>query len=292
MRTRIWGVIGLLLVHSGAAAVAAPPFASPETPQICLEVRLLAGPAPLLSRFRKEATLRMPAARPEMTLAEVSDQELSTSGGVQLVSATSIVETRPTVFAEPLDDAAERSLIAAIQADPHGQIVLAPKVTLFDGASALVADVVSRPFLVGLAEPGKQGGPHINQVDEGTKILVRCQVRPQQSVRVDFRIRLTSIDEVGSRTLGDEGGAVQVPHVDAEDIQIAAELPANGTLAVHIVANSDQPDDGQTAGMLAKVPYFSRLLKTTAPTRQDLVILLTPRIIPPEAIEAAAVPRG
>lgn len=265
-------------------ASAAPPPLDPNTPQISLEVRMLAGPAVLFSGLRKEATLQIPAAIPEMTLAEVSDQELSQNDGVRLVSATSLVETRPTVFAERLSDSAVRALIGAVQADPHGQIVMAPKVTLFDNSSATVADVVSRPFVVGMADGDDQAAPPIGEVQEGTKLLVRCQVRPQQIVRVDFRARLSSINEVGYRTLAEEGGTVQVPRVHAEDVQLAAELPTNGTLAVHLVGSSDS-EKAEGEPMLAKVPYFNKLFKNTAPVRQELVILLTARILPPEPAE-------
>lgn len=277
-------VVCLVLPGWMGVASAAPPPLDPHAPQVSLEVRMLAGPSVLFAGLRKEATLQIPAAIPEMTLAEVSDQELSQNDGVRLVSATSLVETRPTVFAERLSENAVRALIGAVQADPHGQIVMAPKVTLFDGDSAIVADVVSRPFVVGMAEGEAHAAPPIGEVQEGTKFLVRCQVRPQQVVRVDFRARLTSINDVGYRTLAAEGGTVQVPRVHAEDVQLAAELPTNGTLALHLVGSSDI-EKAVGEPMLVKVPYFNKLFKNTAPVRQELVILLTPRILPPEPAE-------
>ena len=72
--------------------------------------------------------------------------------------------------------------------------------------------------------------------------------------------------------------------VAAEDIQLSAELAGNSTLAVYCAGHTREPDVQQGVPMLEKVPYVSKLFKGSPPPEpSELVILLTPRIIPPEA---------
>ena len=274
---------GVLFSLAACGADTLPPAFTPDTPQISLEMRFVSGPPRLFEGLRKQFLLRTPQDSPEMTLAEVDEQDLAGSGGIQLVSATQVVETQAPVFADRLADDDVRALLGAVGGDVAGTIMLAPKVTIFDGQVATVDDVTLRPFVVGFdGTTGRGRQPaQIRQVAEGTKVLTRCRVLPGNTVRVDFRARLSSIGEVGQLTLDRLGTAVQVPQVAAEDIQLSAELPSNGTLAVYCANTARAPDAQQGVPMLEKVPYVSKLFKGSPPPEpSELVILLTPRIIP------------
>lgn len=277
---------GVLFSVAASGADTPPPAFSPDTPQICLEMRFVSGPPRLFEGLRKKFLLRTPQEMPDMTLAEVDEQDLAGSGGIQLVSATQVVETQAPVFAERLGDDDVRALLGAVGGDVAGNIMLAPKVTIFDGQVATVDDVTLRPFVVGFdGTTGRGRQPaEIRQFAEGTKVLTRCRVLPGNAVRVDFRVRLSSIDEVGTLIVDRLGTAVQVPQVAANDIQLSAELPSEGTLAVYCAGHTRESDAQQGVPMLEKVPYVSKLFKGSPPPQpSELVILLTPRIIPPEA---------
>jgi type II secretory pathway component GspD/PulD (secretin) len=296
---RATALMTMFVAGLAISARAQVPLVADDTAQITLEVRFLSAPGSVFEDLRKQHTLRTPAAPSELVLADVTDEELAASGGVRLVSATSVVETRAPVFAEPIGDQAVRQLIAAVQADPRGTIMLAPKVTIFDQQTATVADITSRPFVVGLKDPAGPG-PEVRAFKEGTEILVRCQVRPEDRVRVDFRARLSAINDVGLLETQAAAATVQVPQVEAEDIQLAVELPTNGTLAVHSVLSRSAIDGhapsahGQGAPLLGvpllnKVPYVSKLFQNTPPpARQELVILLTPRIVTDTQVDEPA----
>ena len=284
---RVWMLLGAVLLSVAASGADTPPPAfSPDTPQICLEMRFVSGPPRLFEGLRERVMLRTPHDSPEMTLAEVDEQDLAGSGGIQLVSATQVVQTHAPVFVERLRDDDVRALLGAVGSDVAGIIMLAPKVTIFDGQVAAVDDVTLRPFAVGFDDTtGRRPQPaRIKQIAEGTKVLTRCRVLPGNTVRVDFRVRLSSIDKVGELTLDRLGTAVQVPQVTANDIELSAELADNSTLAVYCADHTRAPDAQQGVPMLEKVPYVSKLFKASPPPEpSELVILLTPRIIPPEA---------
>lgn len=277
---------GVLLAVAASGADTPPPAFSPDTPQICLEMRFVSGPPRLFEGLRTQFLHRTPRDSPEMTLAEVDEQDLAGSGGIQLVSATQVVQTHAPVFVERLGDDDVRALLGAVGGDVAGTIMLAPKVTIFDGQVAAVDDVTLRPFVVGFdGTTGRGRHPaQIRQFAEGTKVLTRCRALPGNTVRVDFRVRLSSIDEVGEVSLDRLGTTVQVPQVTAEDIELSAELADNSTLAVYCAGHQREPGAQQGVPMLEKVPYVHKLFKGSPPPEpSELVILLTPRIIPPEA---------
>jgi len=283
---RVVMLLGGVLLSVAASGAEPPPAFSPDTPQICLEMRFVSGPPRLFEGLRKQFLLRTPQDSTEMTLAEVDEQDLAGSGGIQLVSATQVVETHAPVFVERLRDDDVRALLGAVGGDVAGNIMLAPKVTIFDGQVATVDDVTLRPFVVGFDGTNGRGRQpaQIRQFAEGTKVLTRCRVLPGNAVRVDFRVRLSAIDEVGELSVDRLGTAVQVPQVTAEDIELSAELAGNSTLAVYCAGHTREPDVQQGVPMLEKVPYVSKLFKGSPPPEpSELVILLTPRIIPPEA---------
>lgn len=248
--------------------------------QVSLEVRFLSGPGRLFASLRKARSLRTPSVQQEITLADVADKELTEGDGLHVVSASRLVETQTPVFAERLDDEAVRSLIGTLQSDPQGSIMLAPKVTVFDRQTAEVADVTSRPFVVGLGRQGDATTPQVKAFDEGTRLLLRCEVRPGKTIRVDYRARLSSINDVGLLEAGQSGATIQVPQVDVEDIQLAVVLRDGQTLAVHSVMSRSGEPVPQAVPLLNRVPYVSKLFKNPPPTeREEFVILLTPRIV-------------
>ena len=256
-------------------------FADGQAAQISLEVRFVSGPGELFLHLRNENAPRIGVPPSEMKLAAVSDEELKQSNGIRLVSATATTETRTPVFVEKLTDGAVRQLLQAVQNHVRGNILLAPKVTLFDNQTAVVQDTTSRLFAVGLEKRGQSLEPTIRAIDDGTKMIVRCQLRPENSLRIDFRARLSSVEEVGQIEAGPPGTAIQIPMVDARDIQLAAELLVGETLAVRGIPTQVKYTTQAGVPVLDKVPYVSRLFRNTgtAVEHQELVILLTPRIV-------------
>ncbi len=280
-------LVAMGLIMAGGLACGADPLPQGGVPanwedvaQVSLEVRFLLGPGRFFASLRKTQTLHTPTTQQKIALAEVADKDLAEGDGLRVVSASRLVETQTPVFAERLDDEAVRSLIGAVQADPQGSIMLAPKVTVFDRQTTEVADVTLRPFAVGLGRHGDADTPQIRSIEQGTKLLLRCEVRPGNTVRVDFRARLSSINDLGLLEVGQSGAMLQVPHVDVEDIQLAAVLRDGQTLAVHSVISRKREPVQQTVPLLTKVPYVSKLFKNPPPTeREEFVILLTPRIV-------------
>ena len=274
----------LILLMTSVSLAQEPPsgysFADENETQITLEVRFLSGPIELFRPMRKESALRTPAAKPELALANVSDETLNQGNGIHLVSASTTVETRTPVFVEKLKDDAVRKLLHTVQEHERGNILLAPKVTLFNRQTAVIEDTTTHPFVVGLESGGQAPQPRIGAFDEGTKIIVRCQMRPQNSIRIDFRARLSSVEEVGLLDAGPSGAVIQVPQVDARDIQLAAHLPIGQTLVVRGLPKEVVHRVEAGVPMLDKVPYVSRMFKNTgvAIEHEELVILLTTRI--------------
>lgn len=263
------------------SAVSGHAFADPEAPQITLEVRFLAAPQDVIRKVRKDKFLRTATVRQELTLPDVTDQELAGSGGIRLVSAKTTTESHTPVFVETLKDDAVRHIIQTVQKNERSNILFAPKVTLFNRQTADIRDTTSRPFVVGLQPSDEGHKKQIRTVDDGLQMVARCQVQPKNSVRIDFRARHSVVNEVGLLEAGPEKTIVQVPKTDAHDIQLAAQIPDGQTLVIWGVPHQIQARTEAGVPVIDKVPYVSRMFKSTGTVveNQEFVIMLTPRIL-------------
>ena len=115
----------------------------------------------------------------------------------------------------------------------------APKVTLFNGARAILADDTRTPFVVGVVERRRGvNEPEIAVVSEGQKLSVRAvQTADRQKIRLNahFEIsRLGSVHKVSTVTLG-QPAVIQIPRVSRFHLDTAAYLSDGQWLLISCV---------------------------------------------------------
>jgi hypothetical protein len=125
----------------------------------------------------------------------------ATHGQVHVPSrqaATTSSDTSHPIVYQFATDQQMRSFINGIQNDDRTSIVLAPKVTLFDGQSALMSDTAQRPFVTDVQQiVGDRGvayQPVIKVLWEGTKILLSPRITPDGH-RLKCRIMFADIKD-------------------------------------------------------------------------------------------------
>ena len=274
----------LLALTASVHAQSSPPAsgASPtdDAPQIQIEVRFLSGPPEMFADLKAVEHVRRAARDEKMDLPDVSDLSLEQSGGVQLVSARTTVEQRQPVAMRTLTDDAFRSLVRASQDSAEANVLFAPKVVVFDGQEAEMRDTTLRPFVVGFTPDDAAAEPQVETVSEGTQMGIRARVRGE-AVRLDVALRLSQIDNVRTSELVPGMPAIQIPSVASSEIQLSALVPQGETLAVCGFQTSPETTNAAPP-VLQKVPYVARLFKSRSAEHQELVILLTPRLVTPE----------
>lgn len=251
-----------------------------DTPQIVIEVRFLSGPDEVFRPIKSEDLIRTAKQKAQRILPASSDAELQQQGGIQLVSATTVVKKNEPVFVRSLTDAQTRRLIQTVQGSQRANVMFAPKVTMFDKQEAEIRDSTQRPFVVGLKKKGSAHQPEIEEYSDGICIGMRSTAKGK-NVRLDLAIDISDIQDVWTKSAGPEGTAVQVPSVHTTDIQLSALVQEGKTLAISGFGRQHEVRQEQAVPVLGKVPYVSRMFKNTSVGReyQEMMILITPRVL-------------
>lgn len=241
--------------------------------QVSIEVRYLSISPKLLAEIGLKPDLIVPAApakreTPKFSEPAVTDDDSS----IQLVSATTFIETKIPVSVQSLTDAQLKRLIETAQGDRRTNVMLAPKVTLFDGQAGEVRDVSERPFVVDVDRTRKTV---VESIAEGTQLAVRPRLK-SQGIALDLQIQFSNIVDVQAVAKNSDQ-QIQVPTVKSTRIELSAMVGDGKSLVLW----SDPLPAEPTAPAKKNLPG---LLKKKVPEAEptSLVLLITPRRVTDE----------
>ena len=205
-------------------------------------------------------------------------------------------------------------LLQAATGDDRTNVMQAPKVTLFNGQAASVADSSQRPFVTSLipvvGDFAAAHQPVITVLNEGTQLGVQAVVSSDRRfVRltlVPFFSQIGDVEEftfTGSTTTdtgtnvvdnngevtGDKdnttsvrtGTTVQLPTFSFTTVSTTVSVPDGGTVLLGGIKRLSEQRNEQGVPMLNKLPYVNRLFKNVGLGRstQSLMLMVTPRIV-------------
>lgn len=211
--------------------------------------------------------------------------------------------------------------INAAQGDQRSNVLQAPKVTLFNGQQASVADVSQSPFVISVipvvGDFAAAQQPVIVVLSEGTFLTVQAVVSSDRRfVRltvVPFFSEIRDVDTftfTGSTTTTEdsssegpdddttaraegattvtEGTTVQLPTFAFVSVTTTVSVPDGGTVLLGGIKRLSEGRNEFGVPFLSKIPYVSRLFKNVGIGRetQSLMMMVTPRIIIQEEEEA------
>lgn len=205
-------------------------------------------------------------------------------------------------------------IIRAATGNERSNVLTAPKVTLFNGQAASVADVSQRPFVIGLipvvGDFAVAHQPVITVLNEGTQLGVQAVVSSDRRfVRltlVPFFSQIGDVEEFtfsGSTTTdsgtnvvdpdgnptGDKnneaatrsGTTIQLPTFSFTTVSTTVSVPDGGTVLLGGIKRLREGRNEFGVPGLSKIPYVNRLFKNVGIGRetQSLMLMVTPRII-------------
>ncbi len=204
-------------------------------------------------------------------------------------------------------------LIEAAQGDRRTNVLNAPKVTLFNGQQAFVADAISRPFVVGVipvvGEFAAAQQPVIVVLNEGTLMTIQAVVsNDRRYVRLtvvpfftqvgdvqEFTFEGTSSTTTSSSTVDNDedqqesesqaqsrsGVTVQLPSFSFVSVVTTVSVPDGGTVLLGGIKRLSEGRNEIGVPLLSKVPYVNRLFRNVGIGREteSLMMMVTPRII-------------
>jgi general secretion pathway protein D len=207
-------------------------------------------------------------------------------------------------------------LIEAAQGDQRTNILNAPKVTLFNGQTAFVADSVAQPFVIGVipvvGEFVAAQQPVIVVLNEGTMMTIQAVVSDDRRyVRLTVVPFFTEVGDVqeftfegststsssssavdddddGKNEEEDEseevvrsGVTVQLPAFQFVTVVTTVSVPDGGTVLLGGIKRLSEGRNEFGVPLLSKVPYINRLFRNIGIGRDtdSLMMMVTPRII-------------
>ena len=204
--------------------------------------------------------------------------------------------------------------IEASQGDRRSNVLQAPKVTLFNGQSAIVSDTSQTPFVISVipvvGDFAAAQQPVIVVLNEGTFLNVQAVVSDDRRfVRLTVVPFFSSIGEVNTFTFtGEEtttigssqtaddktlpvrdrpqsisrsGTTVQLPTFSFVTVSTTVSVPDGGTVLLGGIKRLSEGRNEFGVPILNKVPYVNRLFRNVGIGRetQSLMMMVTPRII-------------
>ncbi|WP_425400984.1 hypothetical protein [Aeoliella sp.] len=221
-----------------------------------------------------------------------------------------------------LSDIEAYFLINASQGDRRSNVLNAPKVTLFNGQQAFVADTSQTPFVISVVpvvgEFAAAQQPVIVVLSEGTLMTIQAVVsEDRRYVRLtvvpffseigdvqEFTFEGTTststssstTDDAEGNTLQDDnaqdvirsGTTVQLPTFQFVSVTTTVSVPDGGTVLLGGIKRLNEGRNEFGVPLLSKVPYINRLFRNVGIGREtdSLMMMVTPRIIIQEEEEA------
>ncbi len=222
-----------------------------------------------------------------------------------------------------LSDIEAYFLIEASQGDRRSNVLNAPKVTLFNGQQAFVADTQQTPFVISVipvvGEFAAAQQPVIVVLSEGTLMTIQAVVSDDRRyVRLtvvpffseigdvqEFTFEGSTTTSSSSSVVDDDddgnnnsvdnadnvirsGTTVQLPTFQFVSVTTTVSVPDGGTVLLGGIKRLSEGRNEFGVPLLSKVPYINRLFRNVGIGRESdsLMMMVTPRIIIQEEEEA------
>jgi hypothetical protein len=162
--------------------------------------------------------------------------------GRPVVHAEARVDEYLPLVVSTLNEEQTAKLLDIAQGDRRTNVLNAPKVTIFNGMEATIADCVQRPFVVGVFQRAAGATePKIVVLEEGTKIKIRV-VQGRKKVHLQASLETKSLGDVTTASTSYQGAqvSIQVPSVNRRCIDVGADLEDGQTLLVGSIPTGKQ----------------------------------------------------
>jgi beta-lactamase regulating signal transducer with metallopeptidase domain len=183
--------------------------------------------------------------------------------GMPVVRAEATVDEYLPIVVATLDPNQSAKLIDRAQGDRRTNVLNAPKITIFNGQEATIADCSQRPFVVGVFQRvAGVNEPKVVVIEEGTKInafaIVRCDGK---KLHLEASLKMSALGEVTTATTTFRGQpvSIQIPRVNRRNIDVVSDIEDGHTLLVGCIP-TEHPTKTSEQFPLAKQQYSYYLL--------------------------------
>jgi len=167
-----------------------------------------------------------------------------------------------------------RLAVEKIQQNEMANLMMAPKVTTFNGRTATIETGVQRPFVVG-GDP--DGTAEIRTEHEGIMLSVE-PLHQGGHTRMDIGFSLSTIKDVNAFTFGASGNrtmTVEVPRVEEQSVRVQMSIPKNQSMVVGM-PSTENPEQIVICFVTPNLIVEGELSRAQPSTSQDLHVMAAP----------------
>lgn len=224
--------------------------------QVVVELRVLSGDRDLARNVRWTSNAVAPTGadfQSPVRLQNVASGINVSGDGIELVESERAASERPMRAAKIAEQDLEAMVLKATS-DPRANLLMAPKVTTFQGQVAIIAECTARPFIT---EVSSDGAPKVEVVPDGWGVELESIVEPSGSIRFRCHFEEAHVEHVGSAHLpgGDPiesldensefGTVVQVPHRFSARGAFDLELQPSESLIIAVPEIAKEESDAE-----------------------------------------------
>lgn len=186
-----------------------------------------------------------------------------------------------------LSDLQASFFLQAARDDSDNGVLEAPKVTLFNGQSAVV---ISKNEMAPVADLEPAFGTIVNDIDvsaltvqSGPTLKIEPVISPDRStIHLTIQpIRAVQLPYPDRVTSDGKDSIIEFPVIQTSSVQTMVSVPDGGTILLGGMKRMSDGGEERGVPILNKLPYINRLFRNTGTIKdsQSLLIMVTPRII-------------
>jgi MSHA type pilus biogenesis protein MshL len=220
-------------------------------------------------------------------LGDIKQLSLSSNFAAQSITSSGLFTLTAT---GPKDDSGTGSsgisaLIKGLQSQGRVEVISQPKIMLLNNHAAMVqvgtvtsyvANTTTTTTSVGLASTSAT----TDQVQEGVSLRLMASILDDQ-ILVQLTPVVTTLDQIRSIDMG-QGTTIEAPKTSTKSMHTLVKIKDGQTIAVGGLITSNDNNTEKGIPLLRDLPLIGKFFeyKSKTHTRTELVIFITPKILP------------
>ncbi|MEM7317100.1 MAG: hypothetical protein AAF497_28535, partial [Planctomycetota bacterium] len=200
------------------------------------------------------------------------DHSLPPGNGSTFSKAAHTVERHLPVLFAMTSPQRTKAMLKQVSSRAHTNVLQAPRVTLFNGQTAEVADIVQKPFVIGLHKPDDKSPEtqaKVRVIEEGFRLTLRA-IQLEDSVWLDCHAKFSSLRDVKSHVLPlrhqGEQVELQIPEVACSQMHVKLAVKEAHSLLLYGLNVGENPDESMIVMITPRVLEESPQAATSTTT--------------------------
>ncbi len=199
--------------------------------------------------------------------------------GINAATSSQATTGPNLIFGAVNSDGAFFGFLSALRTDNLAKIQAEPKVVTLSGRPAQFVSGGETPILTSSAN----GAPTVTYKTFGTTITVLPIVLGNGKIHLEIAPLISTLNQANGITIAGANGVTSVPGFNTQGAQVAIQVDDGQTIAIGGLIQHTVNSSNSKVPVLGDMPFIGAAFRTVTDnvTEQELIILVTPRLIDP-----------